>query len=247
MTHRILVVDDQNEYTKLFKEYLVDYGYDVSIAESGVEAKQMFERSPFDLVITDVVMPGVDGVKLIGHIRSIKPDTGFIVMTGFSNKELDEKVEKLNVAAYLKKPFRLTELKDKVINYFNNMDTFEPLAKPLDELSWSVFDCWKQEDWDSFMLQWSVRIKENSKHSNQTDAMFKCVNELASNAMQKGPRPDQELAYVIEGEELILRLKGFGHSQDGSQPYAYELYMLKEFFEQVQQDAETGLYYKRLL
>ena len=79
----ILVIDDEKGITSLIKEALSMFGYDVEIAMDGQEGIQKFESSAYDLVITDICMPGLDGNSVARHIRnSDRKSTPIIGMSG---------------------------------------------------------------------------------------------------------------------------------------------------------------------
>jgi DNA-binding response OmpR family regulator len=79
----ILVIDDEKGITSLIQEALSMFGYDVEIARDGQEGIQKFESSTYDLVITDICMPGLDGNSVARHIRnSDRKSTPIIGMSG---------------------------------------------------------------------------------------------------------------------------------------------------------------------
>jgi CheY-like chemotaxis protein len=79
----ILVIDDEKGITSLIQEALSMFGYDVEIAMDGQEGIQKFEKSTYDLVITDICMPGLDGNSVARHIRnSERKSTPIIGMSG---------------------------------------------------------------------------------------------------------------------------------------------------------------------
>ena len=106
---RVLVVDDDRDMCSVVAEGLADRGYEVSAVSSGQEALAKLAE-PFDAVVTDLRMPGVDGLELVAVSRKIAPQRPVIVMTAFS--ALDTAVESIRRGAYhyLTKPFKLDEL-----------------------------------------------------------------------------------------------------------------------------------------
>jgi CheY-like chemotaxis protein len=79
---RILVVDDELSSLKFISHFLRKEGYEVTEANDGAEAIELIDNSRFDLVLSDVRMPRVDGVALAGHVRSREPTIPIILMTG---------------------------------------------------------------------------------------------------------------------------------------------------------------------
>jgi len=80
---RILVVDDDENVTSTLKEILVSDGCDVSTAGSGDEALERLSGARYDLVLSDVVMPGIDGYDLLMKVKKAHPDTAMILMTAY--------------------------------------------------------------------------------------------------------------------------------------------------------------------
>ena len=90
---RILVIDDDPTMTQLSKAYFTSKGHSVVIARNGKEGLQKFKNQPFDIVITDLMMPGVHGFQVIDAIKKSKvgPKTPIILLTADQNEpELDK-------------------------------------------------------------------------------------------------------------------------------------------------------------
>jgi CheY-like chemotaxis protein len=79
---RLLVVEDHDDTRALMVEFLAEQGYQVSEAETGVRATEMFRENPFDLVITDILLPDKDGLEVILEIRKKFPDAKFLAISG---------------------------------------------------------------------------------------------------------------------------------------------------------------------
>lgn len=110
MTLRILLVDDEPSLRLTVGDALADAGHQVTKAADGLEAMGVLEHRSFDLVISDIRMPGADGMTLFRKIRSDAPDTDVILVTAYG--EVRDAVEALRAGAldYLTKPFDLDEL-----------------------------------------------------------------------------------------------------------------------------------------
>jgi CheY-like chemotaxis protein len=80
---RILLVDDNARGLTARKMILADHGYGVETAQSGEEAWEIFQQSPFDVVVTDLRMGGIDGVELIRRIRATDAPARIILLSGF--------------------------------------------------------------------------------------------------------------------------------------------------------------------
>ncbi len=119
---RILVVDDEEVVRSLCLRLLMPAGYSVETAANGDEALERLDQQPFDLVLTDLCMPGdLDGLKLGQIIKQRFPQTQVILMTAFP--AVDSAVEMLRIKAsdYLIKPFDQAELLERVKACFSRV------------------------------------------------------------------------------------------------------------------------------
>jgi DNA-binding NtrC family response regulator len=107
---RILVVDDEMIVCESCKRILEEDGYDVEIALSGKEAFEKMRANPFDIVITDLKMPGIDGMEVLRTFRAEYPDAIIIMITGFSTVETAVEAMKLGAFDYIPKPFTPDEV-----------------------------------------------------------------------------------------------------------------------------------------
>jgi excisionase family DNA binding protein len=104
---RVLVVDDEATIRDLLSKTLALAEYDVDLAPDGRTALERLRIIPYDLLITDLKMPGVDGLTVIREARRLKADLPVIIITGFSNEASAIEAVNLGVSGYLTKPFRV--------------------------------------------------------------------------------------------------------------------------------------------
>jgi len=104
---RVLVVDDEATIRDLLAKTLALAEYDVDIAPDGRTALDRLRMIPYDLLITDLRMPGVDGLTVIREARRLKADLPVIIITGYSNEASAIEAVNLGVSGYLTKPFRV--------------------------------------------------------------------------------------------------------------------------------------------
>jgi excisionase family DNA binding protein len=104
---RVLVVDDEATIRDLLAKTLALAEYDVDMAPDGRTALERLRIIPYDLLITDLKMPGVDGLTVIREARRLKADLPVIIITGFSNEASAIEAVNLGVSGYLTKPFRV--------------------------------------------------------------------------------------------------------------------------------------------
>lgn len=107
----ILIVEDESKMRDLLKKILSGEGFRVQITGNGNDALALIREIPFDIVITDVKMPGLDGIELLKAVKKIASQTYVIVMTAFGT--IDAAVEAMKHGAYhyLSKPFKMDEIR----------------------------------------------------------------------------------------------------------------------------------------
>lgn len=116
MAKRILLVDDEVEITEINKRYLIQAGYEVNVAHDGQEALEIFQKYSIDLIITDIMMPNMDGYDLIGEVQYLSPEQPFLFITAKTSEP--DKIYSLSMGAddFITKPFSPRELVLRVNN-----------------------------------------------------------------------------------------------------------------------------------
>jgi signal transduction histidine kinase len=104
MKEKILLVDDEEGIRKVLAISLADEGYEVLTADNGEEALRLFSEAVPRLVLTDIKMPGMDGVELLQQIKELSPDTEVIMMTGHGDLELAIRSLQFEAADFITKP-----------------------------------------------------------------------------------------------------------------------------------------------
>jgi excisionase family DNA binding protein len=107
---RILVVDDEASIRDLLAKTLALAEYEVDVAPDGRSALDRLRMYPYDLLIADLKMPGLDGLALIREAKRLKPELPVIIITGFSTESSAIEAVNLGVAGYLTKPFRVPQV-----------------------------------------------------------------------------------------------------------------------------------------
>jgi DNA-binding NtrC family response regulator len=111
---RVLLVDDQEQYVQLMTERLTMRDYDVTSSSSGEEALEKVKGYNFDVVILDMLMPGIDGIETLREIKRMKPLTEVIVLTGHAAVDTAIAGMKLGAFDYLEKPCETEDLASKI-------------------------------------------------------------------------------------------------------------------------------------
>jgi len=107
---RVLVADDEASIRELLSKTLALADYDVDVAHDGRSALERMRTTQYDLLITDLKMPGVDGLSVIREARRYRPDLPIIIITGFSSEASAIEALNLGVSGYLTKPFRVPKV-----------------------------------------------------------------------------------------------------------------------------------------
>ena len=111
MPYKILVVDDEVNMLQLFRKVMPKEGYQVTTVETAEEALKVIGTTLFDLVISDLALPGINGIDLFKAIQKDYPNLPFILITAYGTVESAVKAMKLGVYDYICKPFQMDELK----------------------------------------------------------------------------------------------------------------------------------------
>lgn len=113
---RILIVDDEPTLVFFLKQGLQESEqlYHVDGASSGEEALTKLTYSRYNLIVTDLKMPGISGFTLVEVARSLHPDIRVVLMTAYGSPEVQNEVKQLEVDGYLTKPFPIAELQKTV-------------------------------------------------------------------------------------------------------------------------------------
>jgi len=111
---RILIVDDEENIRLLFREELEDEGYEVDIASNGYEALEKLKVSPFNLVVMDIKMPGMDGIQTLNAIKNANKDQRVILCSAYG--EFKQDFSSWVSDGYVVKSADTTELKQTIKN-----------------------------------------------------------------------------------------------------------------------------------
>ncbi len=107
---RVLLVDDEVDFTSSLGKVLSRRGFEVKTASDGIEALGHIANEPFDVIVLDVKMPGMDGIQVLTKIQGLALDTRVILLTGHLSVTDEEKGLKKGAFAYLFKPFPILKL-----------------------------------------------------------------------------------------------------------------------------------------
>ncbi|NQT32698.1 MAG: response regulator [Candidatus Omnitrophica bacterium] len=112
----ILIVDDNKDFADVFCDILKSYDYKAECCYGGHQAIEKSKNSDFDVMFVDIRMPEIDGIRTMKEIKKIKPETTFIMMTGYSVDEMVHEALKENASEIVYKPFEI----DKILSLLGN-------------------------------------------------------------------------------------------------------------------------------
>jgi NADH-quinone oxidoreductase subunit E/NADP-reducing hydrogenase subunit HndA len=138
---KILVVDDEPIVIRSCEAVLKAEGFNVESTLSGKDAILKMEQQPYDLVITDLKMPEVDGITLIKWIKQNRPDTGVVIITGYPSQDTMKDALDIGIIDYVPKPFTpsvLTDVTRRAVEWIKREAPVE--AQPSDDLPPSMIE-----------------------------------------------------------------------------------------------------------
>ena len=119
---RILVVDDELVVRDSLKEWLLDEGFQVEMAESGAEALEKISGKTFHLMLLDIKMPGMDGVEVLKRAKDMRPELPVVMMTAYATVETAVEAMKVGSLDYLMKPFDPDTLVPLVVQLYQKIE-----------------------------------------------------------------------------------------------------------------------------
>lgn len=116
MTLNVLIVDDERRMRSVLKSLLVEEGHEATTCADGLEAISRCAETAYDLVITDLMMPGAGGMEVLKACRKVHPQTLVVLITGFASLETAIEAIREGAYDYITKPFKMEEMKIVVRN-----------------------------------------------------------------------------------------------------------------------------------
>jgi len=125
---KILVVDDEKVIREGCREVLTLEGFEVVVAENGEQGLEMIEKVHFDVVLLDLMMPGISGFDVLSHIKALHPDTSIIVITGYATVEHSIEAMKSGAFDFIPKPFSPDQLRVVVSKAIEHSGALKDIA-----------------------------------------------------------------------------------------------------------------------
>lgn len=114
MSKRILLVDDEVDFTTSLSRLLLVRGYEVEAVNNGNAALRLLGKTPFDAVVLDLKMPGMDGITTLDEIQQLGLFTQTIILTGYGTEETAERARKMGALDFLSKPMDIEVLLESI-------------------------------------------------------------------------------------------------------------------------------------
>ncbi|MBT3388378.1 MAG: response regulator [Desulfobacula sp.] len=125
---RVLIVDDEVRIQTACQRLLTEEGCDVEVAENGIKGLKMIEEKHFDIILLDLMMPGMSGLEVLTDVKSHHPDTVVIVVTGYATLEHSIETMKSGAFDFLSKPFSPEELRLVISKAMKFIRTLQDIA-----------------------------------------------------------------------------------------------------------------------
>ncbi len=123
-----MVVDDEENIREVLSNYLDSLGYEVETANDGQDALEKFEVGEYDLIISDLLMPTVDGLELLRKVREKDKDVIFLMITGYPSIETAVEAIKKGAYDYITKPFHMEDVKLRIERAFEKKNLRQRLS-----------------------------------------------------------------------------------------------------------------------
>jgi PAS domain S-box-containing protein len=180
---RLIVVDDEEELVKALQEAIADQGYEVSVFTTAQQAVSALKEKDFDVLLTDLMMPGMDGIDLFRQAREIDPHIVGIVMTGHATIQTALEAMKVGVYDYLLKPFKARSL------------------LPLLDRAFAV----RKLELENVQLRQTLAIYELGQTVSYSLALNTILDKVADGALQQCAADEASIMlFTSSGDELYI-------------------------------------------
>ena len=143
--NKILIVDDEKAIRDVLSDTLSFLGYEVTVASSGHEGLSLFLNNSFELVFTDMHMPGMDGWTLARHIKDKSPNTPVVLITGSEKETVMKRFKGSFVDTVIFKPLSLEDIQKTVQGFLHTREWTRGSAPSVSD-SVSLQNTWRVED-----------------------------------------------------------------------------------------------------
>jgi two-component system, OmpR family, response regulator len=219
MSRNLLLADDDTNNRRILRRALENEGYHVVEAADGQNALDMLKSEQVDLLITDVIMPGMDGIELLERAREVQPDLRAIVMTGYKSSEAIIGAFRNRACDFLTKPVHLDELLETVSTALKQDSTCQ-IEVVSDKPDWIELripcDLNAVEPINKFLMELQGNLPQEMR-----EAISHVFREMLNNAIEHGGKCDidkrVEVKYIRLKRAILYSIKDPGEGFDISQ------------------------------
>lgn len=203
----IWIAEDEDEFREILTSYLSRENREVQAFQNGRDVLKALERATFDVLLTDLMMPEMDGIQLLYHVKQRHPDSIVIIMTGYAS--LDSALQAIRGGAYdyIRKPFKLDELEiliqnacEKILLLRENKGLLRELKETKQELA-RLRATWDEHLNQIFNICWMI-LRE--KKNPEIELFLKHADVLGPDFDSK---KREEEAKALETLQQLLDLK----------------------------------------
>lgn len=206
---QILLAEDDDALREILQEYLNKPGRVIRSHKDGLEAINALKGAFFDLVITDLMMPGTDGIQILREVKGSHPESIVIIMTGYAS--LDTAIEAIRGGAYdyIPKPFRLDELEVVIGNACEKINLLRENRRLLQRLKETMAELeelrrtWEKHFSQFYDTYWTV---SEEPEDSEMEIVLNQINPVPPDYHgEKGLQPE-----VLDGLERLVRFRKEG-------------------------------------
>jgi len=205
-TERILIVDDEEALCTVLAKFVTRQGFRSDRAFSGEEALALLEKNDYDFVITDLMMPGCDGLELLQKVKAMKMDVPVAIITGFGTLDLAIEAIRNGAVDFIKKPFdfeRISQLLSKVFERRRHEISYQESLALLTSVTFVLPN-------DVIVLESAARIAtKRLEGAPSYDGVYLALIESLTNAMEHGNleiAQDEKVEATAQGRFDAVRL-----------------------------------------
>lgn len=249
---RILVIEDDEPMKNILVETLTDDDHQVTFALDGMEAIAAFRPGQVDLVVTDVRLPGMDGLEVLAHLKKLDPGFRSIVMTGYAADDIPLRAVKLKVDDYVIKPFSLRYFLASVTRVLDREGRKKKKRALVDMLFHffgtpraAMFDQLSEARWEGFRGLY-VGVRSGFLSRRDACALYLRLEDLEIryrallNIEEPAERRIADMLAEYTGLQSYLQEKGFGSTDSEVPQLELGNSELTEFFEAIKK-SDLGL------
>ena len=222
MKTRVLVVDDQPDVVAFCERVIEFCGYETQRASSGEEALALLRETPFDALVTDIMMPGMTGIELLARAHDLYPNIAAVIVTGFADIELAIKALRAGAQDFVTKPFTAAELEEAIEHALSQARMAAEWARynalwPLFELSRRALSDVDMEAWCAEVVDIGMaETKANGAILLLIDATDGKITYEKTKGALLDPRPDFQALLEIMGntDQAVVLTPDNGLSPD---------------------------------